>query len=137
MKNRLKDTEKQQLVKAVIPVLTDENIFAAYLFGSFITSDEFADIDIAVWVEAAMDDPLNLELKLENQLEELIKYPVDVRILNKAPLSFCQNVFRTGKVIIDSNPNKRADFEGRILKEYFDFAPFRKRYLQEVLNAPV
>jgi len=26
---------------------------------------------------------------------------------------------------------------GRILKEYFDFAPFRRRYLEEVTNAPI
>ena len=80
---------------------------------------------------------LSFELDLEGALERLVKYPVDVRVLNQAPLSFSQNVFRNGRVIIDRNPNLRADFETRILKEYFEIAPFQKRYLQEVLNAPV
>jgi hypothetical protein len=84
-----------------------------------------------------LNKPLDFELELENRLEKAIKYPVDVRILNRAPISFSQNVFRTGRVIIDKNPNMRADFEGRILKQYFDFSPFQQRYLQEVTNAPV
>ena len=80
---------------------------------------------------------LSFELDLEGDLERLVAYPVDVRILNQAPLSFSQNVFRSRKVIIDRNPDLRADFETRILKEYFDFAPFQKNHLKEVLNAPV
>jgi predicted nucleotidyltransferase len=137
MKHRLLKKEKQRLIISIIPLLVDQDIIAAYLFGSFVASDAFRDIDVALLTEPTSADPLNLELRLENQLEESLKYPVDVRVINKAPISFCQNVFRTGEVILDRDPNKRADFEGRILKEYFDFAPYRRRYLQEVINAPV
>jgi hypothetical protein len=63
--------------------------------------------------------------------------PVDIRILNRAPISFCQNVIREGKVILDKNPDERAFFQGLILKKYFDFEPFRRRYLREVVNAPI
>lgn len=47
------------------------------------------------------------------------------------------NVIRSGRPIVDKDPNLRADFETRILKHYFDFSPFQRRYLREVLNAPV
>jgi hypothetical protein len=40
-------------------------------------------------------------------------------------------------LIKDEDPNKRADFEGMIFKKYADFAIYRKRYLKEVLNAPI
>ena len=30
-----------------------------------------------------------------------------------------------------------ADFESYVLKKYFDFARFRRRYLSEVINAPI
>jgi hypothetical protein len=38
---------------------------------------------------------------------------------------------------LDKDPNLRADFEGQILKQYFDVAYFQRQYLQEVANAPV
>ena len=84
-----------------------------------------------------LNSPLKFELGLKARLEDLINYPVDLRILNHAPLSFCQNVIRHGKVIIDKDPNLRAEFTGKVLKQYFDFSIFRKRYLNEVINAPV
>ena len=80
---------------------------------------------------------LECELEFEIKLEELVKFSVDVRVINKAPVSFVQNVIRHGKVIIDSKPNIRSDFESYILRKYFDFSSFRRRYLTEVGNAPV
>jgi len=80
---------------------------------------------------------LSFELETEGKLQSIIKCPVDVRILKQAPISFSQNVIRTGRIIIDKDPNLRADFETRILKQYFDFSPFQRRYLREVTNAPV
>jgi len=114
-----------------------DQIVAAYLFGSFNTTEPFSDIDVAVLVGGGLDSPLDFEIDLETTLEKLVGHTIDVRVLNKAPLSFCQEVIRSGKVILDKDPNLRADFQGRILKQYFDFAPFRKRYLDEVANAPV
>lgn len=70
-------------------------------------------------------------------MKHKLKYPMDIRIINRAPLSFCQSVIRNGRIVVDRDPNMRADFEGLILKQYFDFAPFHRRYLCEVKNAPV
>jgi len=41
------------------------------------------------------------------------------------------------EVILDSDPNIRADFEERILKKYFDFSRFRAQYLREACHAPL
>jgi predicted nucleotidyltransferase len=103
-----------------------EGITTAYLFGSFVT-DAKNDLAKAIF----------FEFELENRLEKIFKHTVDVRILNRAPLSFCQNVIRRGKVILDRDPNLRADFEGNILKQYFDYSRFRKQYLKEAVNAPI
>jgi hypothetical protein len=62
---------------------------------------------------------------------------VDVRVIDRAPLSFIQGVLRHGRLIIDRDPDFRADFTGRILKQYFDFSTFRERYLAEIENAPL
>ena len=50
-------------------------------------------------------------------------------------ISFVQNVLPHGQIIIDSKPNIRSDFESYILRKHFDFAPFRRRYLAEGINA--
>ena len=139
MSHTLSRSEKEKVIQIISSHFFQQydEIFAVYIFGSFISERHFSDIDIGIITAMDLSKPLDFELKLENRLEKLIRYPVDVRILNLAPISFSQNVFRTGRVIIDKNPNMRADFEGRILKQYFDFSPFQQRYLQEVTNAPV
>jgi len=139
MSHTLSRAEKEKVIQIISSHFLQQydEILAVYIFGSFISERHFSDIDVGIITAMDLNKPLDFELKLENRLEKLIKYPVDVRILNRAPISFSQNVFRTGRVIIDKNPNMRADFEGRILKQYFDFSPFQQRYLQEVTNAPV
>jgi len=138
-KHRLKDSQRELVINRISSYLMDKHgeIVAVYLFGSFNAAEPFSDIDLAVLVDSPLDDPLFFEINLEIELEKIVKYPVDVRILNKAPLSFCGEVIRSGTVIVDQNPNLRADFQGKILKQYFDFTPFRRRYLSEVVNAPI
>ena len=114
-----------------------EGITTAYLFGSFAEDTPFSDIDLGVLIKNDLERAIFFEFELENRLEKIFKHSVDVRILNRAPLSFCQNVIRHGKVILDRDPNLRADFEGNILKQYFDYSRFRKQYLKEAVNAPI
>ena len=112
-----------------------EEIVAAYCFGSFLAGS-FADIDLGLLLYSSPEEPVIYEMDLESELEKLVPYSFDIRVMNLAPISFCQAIVR-GKVILDKDPNLRADFEARVIKEYFDFAPFRQRYLAEVSNAPL
>jgi hypothetical protein len=112
-------------------------MLSAYIHGSFIKDRPFSDIDIGIIISTSKEDIVAYELALEAALERTIKYPVDVRVLNHAPLSFCQNVIREGKVVLDRDPIARSDFEGLTLKKYFDFYRFRRRYLEDVTNAPL
>jgi predicted nucleotidyltransferase len=138
-KHSLQTDQKEKLVITISSFLEKnfQEIVAAYLHGSFTTGLFFSDIDLGILIQNGLERTLNFELDLENRLEKIVKYSVDVRVLNRAPLSFCQNVIRHRKVILDRDPNLRADFEGQILKQYFDVAYFQRQYLQEVANAPV
>jgi predicted nucleotidyltransferase len=89
-----------------------ETVTTAYLSGSFIADDAFSDIDLAVIMKTDFANLMLFEFELENRLEKICGYSADGRVLNRAPLSFCQNVIRHGKVILDRDPNLRADFEG-------------------------
>lgn len=138
MKYYLSVEQKTLISRKISSYLNDQyqDIVFAYLFGSFVTEERFNDIDVAVFIENSDVKILEFELDLENELEKVVRVRIDVRVINDAPLAFSQNVIRSGKVIVDREPNLRADFEGRILKQYFDFSPFRRRYLAEVENAP-
>jgi predicted nucleotidyltransferase len=138
-KHFLSSSEKEKVIETLSSYLLRQrqDITAAYLFGSFVALDTFADIDLAVLTALNFKRVLTFELDLEKALEKICSYPVDVRVLNAAPLSFCKNVIREGRIILDREPNFRSDFEGKTLKLNFDFARFRSRYLAEVVNAPV
>jgi uncharacterized protein len=139
MKKKIESVQKEMVIKNIREILkkVEPEVISAYIFGSFVQEDKFSDIDLALLFKTQIDKPLDFEIALEIILEDSIGYPFDVRVLNEAPLSFCQVVFRNGKLIVDSKPNFRSDFTGNILKQYFDFSYFRQRYLREVLNAEV
>jgi len=136
LKHNLEPSQKDRIIREVSGYLSrhHEEIVAAYCYGSFLTG-AFADIDLGLLLQTAPEQPVAYEMSLETELERFISYSIDVRVINQAPVSFCQAVVR-GKVIVDRDPDRRTGFETRVLKQYFDFAPFRKRYLAEVLNAP-
>lgn len=126
---------RNELVKFVSQELDD--VIAAYLFGSFIGTGQFSDIDIGLLIKDNVTEILTFELSIETRLNNLFRHPFDVRVLNDAPNSFVQNVIRTGMVVVDKNPCFRANYESRVLKQYFDFAYFRRRYLKEVGNVSI
>jgi hypothetical protein len=131
--------EKRNIIQRIVAYLesAQPEMLTAYVFGSFVKDKPFADIDIAILFSTVMNEPLNDELDIENNIEKLISIPVDVRVMNAAPLSFQYQVIHDGWVIIDLKPQHRADYEGQILKQYFDFSRYRKRYLKEAVYAPL
>ena len=139
MKYSIKKPEYLRISKKISSYLAHKrkDITVAYLFGSFISEDHFSDIDLGILIGKKWVSVLDLEMELERELEQIVRYCVDARVLNNAPISFCQNVIRNGKLILDRDPNMRSDFEVNVLKQYFDFSRFRRRYLSEVIHAPI
>jgi predicted nucleotidyltransferase len=138
-KKYLSQKEKDILIGRIFSVLQqNEYILFAYIYGSFASNKEFNDIDVGIFIsDENMKSPLQMELDLEGELEDKIKTPVDVRIINHAPLSFIYNVLKSGFVAVDKDISFRSDFEGLIFKKYFDFQYLRREYLREIVNAPV
>jgi len=125
---------KNEVIKNVQTMLQlEKEILFAYLFGSFLTGKKYHDVDVAVYLRTKKD--FHYEFFLEDKLTKKLKLPVDVRILNFAPLPFLYNVISSGQVIVDNDPDKRADFETYILKSYFDYIHIRDEYLAEFKNA--
>lgn len=139
MKKQIPEPEKQLIIERISSQLKEyRNIIFAYMFGSFVSQKKFSDIDIGIFVSHESNtNSLNFELKIEKKIQSLVHLPVDVRVVNNAPLSFVYHVIKEGILIKDEAPSQRADFEGLIFKKYLDWAFFRKQYLKEVINAPI
>jgi predicted nucleotidyltransferase len=138
-KRALTAEEKKHLIERITVFLqTKEYILFAYIFGSFTSGKDFNDIDIGIFISAEKSEPLlGRELEIERELADALHLPVDVRIINSAPLPFTYNVLRSGVVILDNDKSLRADFEGLIFKKYFDYRHLRDEYLREIKSAAV
>lgn len=129
----------------VVTLLTDNlkdhaELDFAYIHGSFLSEKEFGDIDIAVYlkdVDFRKESVIKFEIDMEIKLEKITGYPVDVRVINNSPLSFCYNALKSGKLLFAKNEDNQTDFVERTIIAYIDFVPYRKRYLKEVLGLEI
>lgn len=134
--------DKKKIISLLTEILkTFAEIDFAYLHGSFLNREEFGDIDIAVFIRIEEYLPevslTKLEIDLEVKVEKIAGYPVDIRALNNAPLSFRYNVLKNGQLMFARDEDFQVDFAARTITSYIEFSPYRKRYLKEVLGLEV
>lgn len=107
----------------------DKRVIFAYLYGSQARGNMRgdSDVDIAIYLENLNQDPL-LEEDISLKLESILHRRVDVRVINKAPSSFVNQVLKDGVLLLSRDDRKRIDFEARKTDEYFDFLPIVNEY---------
>jgi len=126
--------DRKRLTEQLKELLKGRNeIQFAYLHGSFVEKEFFRDVDLAIYVGQLIGAAIDYELNLEVLLRDKMGYPFDVRLLNHAPLSFCYEVIKSGKLFLVSNDDNRSEFEERVILAYLDFAFHQRNYLKEVL----
>jgi predicted nucleotidyltransferase len=114
----------------------DEVVFA-YLHGSFVQGEEFQDVDVAVFLADGAPrstDDVEYEISLSLGLDKKLGLPVDIKILNRAPLSFRYHALR-GTLLLTRDESAREDFLNRTWSEYFDFLPLSRIYQEELTRA--
>lgn len=132
----LANTEKERIKEELSHLLKKrEEIIFSYIHGSFLEGD-FRDIDIAIYIKDGKN-ALKYELKLEREIEYVIGFPVDVRILNRAPLSFRFNVIKNGFLLFSRDEKIRCDFESLSIVEHHDFDFLRNVYRREALGIEI
>jgi predicted nucleotidyltransferase len=106
-------------------------VAALYLFGSVArgTPRDDSDVDVGVLFETPppprLDSPA---LDLEALLERELGLPVQLVVLNSAPVDLRIRVLREGRLIVDASPSLRIRFEVATRNEYFDFEPILRAY---------
>lgn len=130
-----KEINKEKAIETLKILLDREEIVFSYVFGSFIFSSSFNDIDIAIYLKE--DSPYLYDrwydIRLALKLEEKIGIPVDLIIINNAPDHLIYDISK-GKVIIDKDEDLRLDFITRAWKRYFDFKVKREQFLREMFE---
>jgi predicted nucleotidyltransferase len=114
----------------------DEVVFA-YLHGSFAQGEEFRDVDVAVFLDdraTRPTDDVEYEISLSLKLEKELGLPVDIKILNHAPLSFRYHASQ-GTLLLTGDESTRESFLNRTWSEYFDFQPLSRIYLEDLTRA--
>jgi hypothetical protein len=122
--HRRSSQERARIVDALTVALAGEpTVDFAYLHGSFLEALPFHDIDIAVMLTGGAEpDVTGAVLDMGGRLERIIHHPVDVRPLNRAPLTFQFKAAR-GRLIVSRDEGHVASFVEQLLPRYFDLAP--------------
>jgi predicted nucleotidyltransferase len=129
--------------RARVAAVLDANLAArpeirfACLHGSFARGEPYRDIDVAVWVDSTRVPPearVRYMLDLAIDLEAALGQRVDLQILNDAPLAFRYHAL-AGPALTVRDRDEFDDLRARTWDEYFDFLPFARQYLREVLGA--
>lgn len=111
----------------------DEILFA-YAYGSFLEDQRFRDLDAAVWVQWQKLPGItsNYEDTLANELARQLElsFPLDLRIMNEAPVSFQYRVFE-GRLLLDRLPAYRIEVISRTVARYLDMKPLLHHFLKE------
>ncbi len=128
----IKDKIRKLLEKAIN---SHKEIIFAYIFGSFAeieNTSSFNDIDIAIYIDEKNEiNDVFYEINLSNQLENLIKVPVDIIRLNTASDVLIYRATQ-GILIKNIDDNLRINFITTSWKKYWDFQKLIKEHLLEL-----
>ena len=114
-------------------------IVCVYVYGSVARGEarDASDVDVAVLY--AQEPPPTLDglgLEFGDTLERLLGKPVDLIILNRAPLDLIHRVLRDGVLVYESDPSSRLRFEVQARSAYFDLLPYLRQYRRATLGMP-
>jgi len=106
-------------------------LVCAYLFGSTARGAARTGSDLDLGVLFATDPPqtlAGLHLDLADDLSVATGRPVDLVVLNRAPVDLIHRVLRDGFLVLDQDPGARIRFEVHARNAYFDLLPHLRRY---------
>ncbi len=104
----------------------------AYLFGSFVDEESFRDIDLGIFIDetAAVTKDKFYDIELSTQLEDIVKCPIDIILLNRAAPAIVFNASK-GMLLKNSDDDQRIDFVTLNWKMYWDFKPTLLYHMEE------
>src|SRR5574340_828181 len=107
----------------------------AYLYGSVLDSDRIHDVDVGVQLQASESpQAVDLAADLATRLSTAISLPVDVRILNHAPLPFLFHVLH-GQRLCSRDEALLQSLLEEVPRRYLDIAPLLRAATKDAFAA--
>ncbi len=108
------DTREQVVAAAKIVVAEDQRVMFAYMYGSFVHSETFRDVDVGVYLRDPAENPFQITFDIKERISRSLRSFIDadrfdVSILNDAPFTFLKRVFVEGILLLDRDPDRRTD----------------------------
>ncbi len=131
----LNPIQKERLIRQIKDLLgSHPEIAFAYLYGSFTENLPLHDVDIGVYLTGVGQEGSTLySLSLGQTLSKEVKVPIDVHVLNFAPVSFVFQVIR-GILIYVKNEELRVRIVEETIRRYLDLKPLIHRGIKEAFG---
>ena len=128
--HRADETERVRIVEVVTDVLKQEPAVSfAFLYGSFVEARAFHDVDVGVYLRAGVSGS-DVASALAVRLSDRAGVPVDVRVINDAPISFLYHVLR-GQLVLSRDDALLGEVMERTAGRYLDIEPLLRRSAKE------
>lgn len=108
-------------------------IIFAYLHGSFAQGLPYHDLDVALYLAPGFEDAFEYEMQLSVELTQRLGLPVDVHVLNEAPLGFQHSALQ-GRLLLVRHEVLLTDFIEQVSRAYAEFVHLGRAYLREVTS---
>lgn len=110
-----------------------DKIVFAYLFGSLARGESGgnSDIDLGMYlIPDCQENFFALKLEYKNELEQILKKPVDIVIMNDAPPLLNHQIFRDGILLKNQDQKILTNFRVRNFHFYQDQKTIMGMYLE-------
>ena len=133
---RINAERRRSVVDQLTRCLTAEDapIALAYLFGSALDATTVHDVDVGVFFAHSVPQAARLAGELAARLGKAIGLPVDVRVLNHAPISFLYHVFR-GRLLLCRDEALLTALLEDVVRRYLDLAPLLRQATKDAFAA--
>jgi predicted nucleotidyltransferase len=114
----------------------ESDVGYALLFGSSARGSSHArsDVDVAVGLRSSARDARALGT-IAARLEAAAGRPIDLVVLDEAPVALAYRIFRDGQVLVERDRAALVARKARALLDYLDWKPVEERCAEGVLRA--
>lgn len=133
----ISDEQRDRLIGRLQTILRARpEILVGILHGSFHSGGPFRDVDVALYIDSGRIESTTFreyETDLGVRLSGEIGLPIDIRVLNDAPVAFRYHALK-GTVLLVREADFLDELRAKTWDEYCDFVLFARRYLREAIG---
>ena len=107
-----------------------------YLFGSQVDGEvgPLSDVDLGLLL-APRAPVAAIRSRLAHAFSAVVEdIPVDLVILNRAPIELAYAVIAQGKILYERDRAERIEYEADVMSRYGDYLPYLRAQRQEILE---